>query len=278
MSANSDNSIELPTRTPSAGESSEPTSEAGAEQAPFTRAELRALSEEIPDRLPAEEEMETRVVLVDIDPCHVHIYWHVRAEDLAAAGRTAVSDKTDLPLLLRLHDAICTVMAGFIPWPPLELEVSGLDGYRCVEIPDCGKTLIAELGLRGMNGGFTRLASSHPVRLPQAGRAADEIPERVELVLIDEPGIPPRVVEVLPPETGASPGETARDSNNRLPGASVAEAPAVTHGVALPSGLRGALPSPLSLFSPTFGSSDNHTEPWYWSGGPLPGFSGGEYD
>ena len=278
MSANSNNSLESPARTERVRNKGAPIGEAEAEEAPFTGEELRALSRDIPDCLPAEEEMETRIALVDIDPCHVHVYWHVQAADLEAARGAASSSKTDDSMLLRLHDAICTVMVGFIPWPPMELKVSGLNGYRYVEIPDCGKTLIAELGLRGPNGSFTRLASSHPVRLPPAGRAGNEIAEPVELVLIDEPGSPPRIVEVVPPKAEPPSGETVRASSRRLPATPAPRTFAASPGAASAGGFHGPMPSPLSSFSPIFASSNYHTEPWYWSGGPMPGFSGGEHD
>jgi hypothetical protein len=274
MSENSDNSLGSSSPAGQAGQRGEPV----AKEASFTRAELRALSAEIPDRLPAEDLMETRLVLVDVDPCHVHVYWHVRAEDLAMALDALATPEGDYHLQLRLHDAVCTLMVGFIPWPPLELEVTGLDGYRHVEIPDCGKTLIAELGLRGVNGSFIRLASSRPVRLPAAGREAGVISERVELVLVDEPGSPPQVVEVAPQHTEpAEAGHAGRESQPRDPEATTDRASPGRSAFAR-TGPGGVMIAPRRVINSVFSGADYYRQPWSWSGGPMPGSSSGESD
>lgn len=162
----------------------------------FPAQELRAINAQISDRLPAEQAIESMVSLIDIDPCHAHIYWHVNAVDLEKVCRAAGCTATGENVVLRLQDALCTTMSGFIPWPPIELELAQLSGNQDVEIPDPGKTLVAELALRGLDGTLHTLATSGPVRLPQLGQAG--IQGSVELVVIEEPGMPPRVVEKFP--------------------------------------------------------------------------------
>ena len=147
----------------------------------ISRDELRAIKAEIPDRLPGEQDMETMVLLVDVDPCHAHVYWHVEAAVFERVVPRVSRDRSRVRLTLRIHDALCAGMSGFVPWPPLELEVSGLEGYRYVEIPDCGKDLIAELATHDRVAGEVTLAWSRPVR-------------------VDEPGGSPRLVERLSAE------------------------------------------------------------------------------
>lgn len=165
--------------------------------------ELRALQQELPNRLPAEQSMETMLVLVDVDPRHAHVYWHIDPADPALAARASGGEQA--PVLLRLQDYRCASMIGFIPWPPIEIEVGELDGYRHIEIPQPGKTLVAELGLRGRNGAFTILARSAVVRMPNPKVASGEGAQQIELVRIDEAGAPAREVTVLPvpPEEAA---------------------------------------------------------------------------
>ncbi len=173
----------------------------------FSREELRAINEEIAQDLPVSVPAETLLALVDIDPSHVHVYWQVQRADMEAARRSAgVRNGAGESMVLKVHDALCMTMTGFIPWPELEFEVEGLNGSRHVEVPDAGHTLIAELGLRAANGGFVPLTWSKPVRLPRPGEA--EVRESVDLVVIDEPGNPPRVLEVQSvPSTEQAPAE-----------------------------------------------------------------------
>ena len=116
----------------------------------FSREELRAINEEISRDRSASVTTETMLALVDIDPSHVQAYWQVQSADLEAAQRFAgVRNGAGEAMVLKVHDALCMTMNGFIPWPPLEFEVAGLNGSKHIEVPDSGHTLIAELGLRG---------------------------------------------------------------------------------------------------------------------------------
>ncbi len=218
--------------------------------------ELRAINAEVLDQLPTEQAVETRVSMVDIDPRHAHVYWHINAADMEAARRAGGWTEAGENAVLRLHDAICTTMSGFIPWPPIELELNELSGDQCVEIPDAGKTLVAEIALREPGGTLVTLASSRPVQLPQPGQA--EIQGPVKLVVIGEPGAPPRVVAAF----SAPPGETLSMPFPAIPG---------TLGFSLPAAL-GSSPHPRSA------PSSSTAPQGLWSGGPMPGFAGGEHD
>lgn len=197
----------------------------------FSREELRAINDEISQGLPVDAPVETMLALVDIDPSHVHAYWQVQRADLVAARRFAgVPESAPETLVLKVHDALCMTMSGFIPWPPLELEVSGLNGSRHLEVPDSSHTLIAELGLRGPNDVFVPLTWSRPVHLPRPGQT--EIPERVDLVVVDEPGNPPRVMEVLSAPSGQpaeGPGEQPAATSDHAGSYTVLEAPVSSH-------------------------------------------------
>ncbi len=214
----------------------------------FSAEELRAINAEVLDQPPTEQSIETRVSMVDIDPRHAHVYWHINAADVEAARRAGGWTEARENVVLRLHDALCTTMSGFIPWPPIELELTELSGDQCVEIPDAGKALVAELALRKPSGTLVTLAFSRPVHLPQQGQAEFQGP--VELVVVDEPGAPPRVVAAF----SAPSGETLSMPSPAIPAA------------------LGSSPHPQ-------GAPSSFAPPqWLWSGGPMPGFVGGEHD
>ena len=235
---------------------SAPPGGAGGDEQMLSAEELRAINAEVSDQLPTEQAIETRVSMVDIDPRHAHVYWHINAADVEAARRAGGRTEAQENVVLRLHDALCTTMSGFIPWPPIELELTELSGDQCVEIPDAGKALVAELALREPEGTLVTLASSRPVHLPQPGQA--EIQGPVELVVIDEPGAPPRVVAAF----SAPSDETLSMPSPATPG---------TLDFSLPAAL-GSSPHPQ-------GAPSSFAPPqWLWSGGPIPGFAGGEHD
>ena len=225
-----------------------PAGGAGGEGQRLSAADLRAINAEVLDQLPTEQAVETRISMVDVDPRHAHVYWHINAADVEAARRAGGRREARENVVLRLHDALCTTMSGFIPWPPIELELTELSGNRCVEIPDAGKTLVAELALREPEGTLVTLALSRPVHLPQPGQAENQ--DLVELVVIDEPGAPPRVVAAF----SAPSGETLRMPSPAIP-TSLGSSP---H----PQGAHSSSAQPQGL----------------WNGGPMPGFADGEHD
>ncbi len=190
----------------------------------FSREELRAINEEISRDRSASVTTETMLALVDIDPSHVQAYWQVQSADLEAAQRFAgVRNGAGEAMVLKVHDALCMTMNGFIPWPPLEFEVAGLNGSKHIEVPDSGHTLIAELGLRRPDGGFVPLTWSRPVRLPRPGEA--EAPDTIDLVVIDEPGKPPRVVEVRSAPSAKAPAGGPAASPGEVGSPAVPEEP-----------------------------------------------------
>ena len=182
---------------------------------------------------------------------------------------------------LRVTDVTKTFRSGDDSVPVLRgvsLQVQDGSLLAVLGPSGCGKTLIAELGLRGVNGSFIRLASSRPVRLPAAGREAGVISERVELVLVDEPGSPPQVVEVAPQHTEpAEAGHAGRESQPRDPEATTDRASPGRSAFAR-TGPGGVMIAPRRVINSVFSGADYYRQPWSWSGGPMPGSSSGESD
>jgi hypothetical protein len=188
---------------------------------------LRAVIAQIPVSLPADTARETRLVLLDLDPCHVHAYWHLNAADLKGLAVVSSLDAEaeglgSLGIRLRIHDARCIDMQGFVPRPPIELGVQSLDGYVQVRVPECGATLIGEIGLAAPTdtddprAQLIPLARSRPVRLP---RPALPPPRLASAPSLDgaaaEPSAPERpaavsAVEAPPPAPAPAPTQPAR--------------------------------------------------------------------
>jgi len=226
---------------------------------PLSREELRAVQAEVASGPAAERNLKTMLALVDVDPWHAHVYWHVDPTDLAQAAKRCGSQEK-APMLLRVQDHRCARMTGFIPWPPIEVAVTELDGYQYVEIPDPGKALVAELGLHGPSGAFEILARSAVIRMPNAGVAGGESTQLVELARIDRVGAPARETSVAPAPQAAA-DELALLFGLPAPSATSTSA----QGVA-----------PLLRTSPT--SSQLAEEGREWSGGIVNPLPGGDHD
>lgn len=125
---------------------------------PYPPEQLRRFSQKLEAFFPAEcLSMESaRVVLLDLDPRHIHVYWHIPVTS-APAGL----------LSLRIHDLAYMDLSGSNPHACLELFVAEIRGERSLPMPE-GRTLRAEIGLPGPCRAFSALARSDILRLPPA--------------------------------------------------------------------------------------------------------------
>ena len=99
-----------------------------------------------------------------------------------------------------------------------------------------------------------------------------------ELVLVDEPGSPPQVVEVAPQHTEpAEAGHAGRESQPRDPEATTDRASPGRSAFAR-TGPGGVMIAPRRVINSVFSGADYYRQPWSWSGGPMPGSSSGESD
>jgi hypothetical protein len=175
---------------------------------------------------------ETRIILLPIDPYLVHAYWDVSDQDRAYVG-ALVREGSLLPrALLRFHDVTALPVGGVRAAGSfdVEIELGSRNWYIHLLSPE--KAYIVDLGFRGAEGRFHRIARSNRVETPrawpcgEAGQQSMHVTE-VDGVLCadlvagtrpsDDPGLPPSARETLhpvdvagqeiPPRTGSADAE-----------------------------------------------------------------------
>jgi hypothetical protein len=104
------------------------------------------------------------LVLIDVDPRHLHAFWSLAAEDVERARRELGDEGDDAPMVLRIVDT-----AGGASAAPFDVEVLGLQGRCYVDIWGDARGYSGRLGLRGPGGNLRPLAGPAMVRLPNIG-------------------------------------------------------------------------------------------------------------
>lgn len=177
----------------------------------LTAADLRRIGAEITAEAPAPDAgTGPELVLMPVDPWHVHAYWRLGADDLQRARRRLPWPDGHAPLVLRFHD----VTPGATLHAPFDIEVTGLTNHRYVDLWQDGRCYQAEIGLRGPDG-LIVIASANRIDVPRAGPARPAAPRRAT----EQPPAPPRperppqpdpAPPPRPPETPPLPGPPER--------------------------------------------------------------------
>jgi len=177
--------------------------------------ELRRVAEEVrlafprPLRAP-------QLVLIDVDPRHLHAFWTLDAASVDAARRASAGSGREATMVLRVSGT------GDGPCDAFDVEVAGLQGQCYVDIWGETRSYRGELGLRRADGSLDALAPPALVQLPSAGPAGQA------------PKVPAET-----PAAAAPPAEVARSTN-------VAAAPAAPTMPAAPPPLPAhELPEPV---------------------------------
>jgi len=137
----------------------------------LSAAELFAVSQEIATFFP-QPFRRTRVVLMVVDPHHVHAYWHIRMDDIERAREQVGEGADSAPLVLRFYDV---TMIDFSRQPAhgqFDVAVHGLVNNWYVDLWADGRSYVADIGLRRPDGSLVALARSNFVHTPPAGQAA----------------------------------------------------------------------------------------------------------
>jgi hypothetical protein len=135
--------------------------------------ELRVVSDAIRREFPLGE---TRrgVVLMDVDPYHLHAYWQIDPARLEGA-RAAFGGSDTTYLVLRFRQLQAPEAPGTsalrAALESFDREVNGPRGQVEVSLWGRGGTWEAELGLTALDGGWMSLAQSNRVRMAPAGPA-----------------------------------------------------------------------------------------------------------
>lgn len=119
----------------------------------------------------------SRVVVLAIDPHHVHAYWEITPGDAAAAretlGRSSVTPPT---WVLRFHDVtrVAADTSSAHGYFDIEIDPDARNWYIDLWSPD--KTYLVELGLR-LSSDFSAVSRANPVTVPPAELSLPTVPE-----------------------------------------------------------------------------------------------------
>ncbi len=160
----------VPAMSDAAEERTASPSTSPAASAGFAPEELRAISQDLAEKFPIPIET-TELVLMDVDPHHVHAYWNITPADMAAVRTNADHRVDETALVLRLKDLSPGPPAGAPPHEPVDIPVHGLENHWHVDLWHDARSYMAELGLRLPNGHLALLARSNPIDMPPAGES-----------------------------------------------------------------------------------------------------------
>jgi uncharacterized protein DUF4912 len=136
----------------------------------ITAETLRQVAEEVRTAFPRPLRA-PELVLIDVDPRHIHAFWTIPAATVEAARR-ALAAHAEAPMVLRIHELAApgTEAAAF------DVEVVGLQGRRYVDVWGEARRYRGELGLRRPDGTLDPFAGSATVELPPLGPVTEYQP------------------------------------------------------------------------------------------------------
>lgn len=148
------------------------TSSSEAAKQELARKVLRDASEAARASFPRQF-TDTELVLIDVDPHHLHAFWTVPLSVMEDARRLpGAADATMVMRVSPLGDADDTAVDPAF----FDVEVSGLRGRTYVSVWQRERRYKATLGLRTADGGLIAIASSGEIALPPTGPAPETAP------------------------------------------------------------------------------------------------------
>lgn len=112
--------------------------------------------------------IETRVVLLPVDPYLVHVYWEVNSQEIDRARYLPGDTHESSQALLRFYDVTNVFFNGTNANSTFDMKIDleSKNWYVRLLVPD--KSYIVELGLENTDGSFFSLAQSNTVHTPRA--------------------------------------------------------------------------------------------------------------
>lgn len=157
--------------------------------------ELRRVAEEVRVAFPRPLRA-PQLVLIDVDPRHLHAFWTLDAAAVEDARCQMGDPGRDAAMVLRISETNDNSAAE----SAFDVEVIGLQGHCYVDIWGETREYRGELGLRRADGGLSTLAGPAHVELPRLG-PAEEITSPAPVVGDTSP---PVFVPPSTPSTGAA--------------------------------------------------------------------------
>ncbi len=138
----------------------------------LSREELAAISQELASFFPQPFD-ETRVVLMLVDPYHVHAYWQIRLDHLDSVRAQIGPGGAHLPIVLRFYDITLIDFSRQPAHRSFDVQVNGLQNNWYVDLWEDSKSYVADVGLRKPDGSVAALARSNIVHTPRAAESPD---------------------------------------------------------------------------------------------------------
>jgi len=111
---------------------------------------------------------ETRIVLLPVDPYVVHVYWELSRSDKRRVNLLVEDEPLPLKAVLRFHDVTALPVGGFHVAGSFDAEIKIESCNWYVRLLSPEKSYIVDLGLRGKDGRFHRVARSNRAGTPRA--------------------------------------------------------------------------------------------------------------
>ncbi len=170
---------------------------AGNEDEPIREEQLRAIAEQVRSAFPRPL-IEAELVLIDVDPRHLHAFWNLPLSRIEAVQQALPpNEAATAPMVLRISYADGR--------EPFDVEVQGLQGQTYVDIWDEERSYHGTLGLRLASGSLAVLIEGGTVTLPRTA----PLPQMAAT----------RVVE--PPAFGRTVARGTQHAGERMPAAGV---------------------------------------------------------
>lgn len=123
---------------------------------------LRAIAWDISSTYPRPMRHDS-LALYMVTPHRGHLHWHLREETVNSLKAGHGDRLRHAPLVIRVYDVTDVMFDGLNAHSFFDIEVHGLSGNYYATVPQLGRNYLAEIGLRGADGGFHRFVRSQPV-------------------------------------------------------------------------------------------------------------------
>ncbi len=119
----------------------------------------------------------TGLVVMEIDPRRLHIYWEVTAADRESALKKLGKEGAGSSWILRFYDTTYIQFDGKNAHSHFDVPIDLGTGNWYIELWSGEKTYCAEIGARSVTGKFLPVARSNFVQIPRAEQSPEYRPE-----------------------------------------------------------------------------------------------------
>jgi hypothetical protein len=127
----------------------------------------------------------TRIVLLPVDPYLVHVYWEVSGSGTGFVKALVDAGALRPQAALRFHDVTAMPVGGVRAEGSFDVEVDIESRNWYVRLLNPEKSYVVDLGFRGRDARFHRIARSNRGETPRAWPCAEPGQQRMRVAVID---------------------------------------------------------------------------------------------